>query len=72
MVLFPNSGNGIPLQRSFAVQIEVGVTPQDAGVTPWKFRGNAVENSALPRGNFGVTPWKTRRYSSAANTRICF
>ena len=24
--------------------------------------GNAVEKSALPRGNFGVTPWKTRGY----------
>ena len=32
------------------------------GLTPTICRGNAVENSALPRGNLGVTPWKTRRY----------
>ena len=28
------------------------------GVTPKSHWGNAVENSALPRGNLGVTPWK--------------
>src|SRR5690348_14200011 len=42
--------------------------------TPWgnatNFWGNAVENSALPRGNLGVTPWKTRRYPRVAARKM--
>ena len=45
----------LPVALIQVVEPGLGVTPRSAGVTPGKTRGNAVEISALPRGNFGVT-----------------
>lgn len=47
--------------RQTRVRVQVRSASENGpGVTPRKFRGNAVENSALPRGKFGVTLWNLR------------
>jgi hypothetical protein len=51
--IFQKPGRPAPVQVRSASE-------SSAGVNPRKFRGNAVENSALPRGKVGVTLWNSR------------
>jgi len=68
---FPNSGMPACVELASIPRTELGVTPEKAGVTPWKFRRYRVEIAALPRGNFGVTPWSNSSTSGARSGPTC-